>query len=109
MFLLNMVRNPDSTFVPLLFGVLGGWGLGVSGPTCYAALADRFPGRHYGSIRGVMILFVSLGAAVGSWVGGWLHDLTGGYESAFIVVQALLLSAAVLFVVATRRSAEVVW
>lgn len=107
MLLLNVLRNPDSTFVPLLFAVLAGWGLGVSGPTCYAALADRFHGRNYGAIMGVMILFVSLGAAVGPWAGGWLHDLTGSYQSTFILVQALLLIAAVLFVVVTHRSTDV--
>ncbi len=106
MFLLLVLRNPDSTVVPLLFAVLSGWGLGVSGPTCYAALADRFHGRNYGAIQGVMILFVSLGAAVGPWTGGWLHDLTGSYRSTFILVQALLLTAAALFVVVMRQSPE---
>jgi MFS family permease len=103
MLLLNIVRNPDSTVVPLLFAVLAGWGLGVTGPTCYAALADRFHGRNYGSIQGTMILFVSLGAAVGPWTGGRLHDLTGSYQSTFILVQALLLAAAMLFIVVSRR------
>jgi MFS family permease len=106
MLLLHFLVSPESTIVPLLFAVLAGWGLGVSGPTCYAALADRFHGRNYGAIQGVMILFVSLGAAVGPWAGGWLHDLTGSYQSTFILVQVLLLSAAGLFVVATRRRAE---
>ena len=103
MLLLNVVRDTDSTLVPLLFAVLAGWGLGVCGPTCYAALADRFHGRNYGSIQGTMILFVSLGAAVGPWTGGQLHDLTGSYQSTFILVQALLLTAAVLFVVLARQ------
>jgi sugar phosphate permease len=107
MLLLNVVSNPDSTFVPLLFAVLAGWGLGVSGPTCYAALADRFHGRNYGAIQGVMILFVSLGAAVGPWAGGWLHDLSGSYRSAFILVQVLMLTAATLFLLVTRRGTEV--
>ena len=106
MLLLNIVRNPDSTAVPLLFAVLAGWGLGVTGPTCYAALADRFHGRNYGAIQGTMILFVSLGAAVGPWTGGRLHDLTGSYQSTFILVQALLLAAAVLFIIVSRRSGE---
>jgi len=106
MLLLNVVSNPDSTVVPLMFAVLAGWGLGVSGPTLYAAMADRYHGRNYGSIQGVMILFVSLGAAIGPWAGGWLHDLTGSYQSTFILVQVLMLTAAVLFVVVTRRSIE---
>lgn len=106
MLLLNVVRNPESTFIPLAFAVLAGWGLGVCGPTCYAALADRFHGRNYGAIQGVMILFVSLGAAVGPWAGGWLHDLTGSYRSTFVLVQLLLLTAAALFMIVTRRNTE---
>jgi len=101
--LLNVVRNPDSTVIPLLFAALAGWGLGVSGPTCYAALADRFHGRNYGSIQGTMILFVSMGAAVGPWLGGQLHDVTGSYQSTFLVVQVVLVVAAVLFVLVTRK------
>jgi len=101
--LLNVVRNPDSTVMPLLFAALAGWGLGVSGPTCYAALADRFHGRNYGSIQGTMILFVSMGAAVGPWLGGQLHDVTGSYQSTFLVVQVLLAVAAVLFVLVARK------
>jgi len=106
MLLLNLVRSPDSTFMPLAFAVLAGWGLGVCGPTCYAAMADRYHGRNYGAIQGVMILFVSLGAAIGPWAGGWLHDLTGSYQSTFIFVQVLMLTAAALFMLVARRGTE---
>jgi len=106
MLLLNAVSNPDSTVLPMLFAALAGWGLGVCGPTCYAALADRYHGRDYGAIQGVMILFVSIGAAIGPWTGGWLHDVSGSYKSTFILVQVLLLTAAGLFMVATRRGPE---
>jgi len=106
MLLLNLVRSPDSTFMPLAFAVLAGWGLGVCGPTCYAAMADRYHGRNYGAIQGVMILFVSLGAAIGPWAGGWLYDLTGSYQSTFIFVQVLMLTAAALFMLVARRGTE---
>ena len=106
MLLLNVVSDSDSTVIPLAFAVLAGWGLGVCGPTLYAAMADRYHGRNYGSIQGVMILFVSVGAAIGPWAGGWLHDLTGSYQSTFIFVQVLMLTAAALFMVVARRGTE---
>ena len=106
MLLLNVVSDSDSTVIPLAFAVLAGWGLGVCGPTLYAAMADRYHGRNYGAIQGIMILFVSLGAAIGPWAGGWLHDLTGSYQSTFIFVQVLMLTAAALFMVVARRGTE---
>lgn len=103
--LLNIAPRPDSTLVPLLFASCAGWGLGVSPPTCFAALADRFHGRNYGAIHGTTILFISLGGALGPWLGGQLHDMTGSYQSAFLIVQIVLVAAAVLSVFATRPSA----
>ena len=103
--LLNIAPRPGSALVPLLFAVCAGWGLGVSPPTCFAALADRFHGRNYGSIHGTMILFISLGGATGPWLGGQLHDMTGSYHSAFILVQVFLLAAAALILFATHPSA----
>jgi MFS family permease len=103
--LLNIAPQPDSALVPLLFASCAGWGLGVSPPTCFAALADRFHGRNYGAIHGTMILFISIGGAVGPWLGGQLHDMTGSYQSVFLLVQVALVTAAVLSILATRPSA----
>ncbi len=103
--LLRITPNPDSTLIPLLFAFASGWGLGVVPPACFAAMIDRFHSRNYGSIHGTMILFISLGGATGSWLGGQLHDLSGSYFSVFTLVQAVLITAAVLIVFATRPSA----
>ncbi|NLE94995.1 MAG: MFS transporter [Dehalococcoidia bacterium] len=100
--LLRITPNPDSAIIPLLFAFASGWGLGVVPPACFAAMVDRFHGRNYGSIHGTMILFISLGGAVGPWLGGQLHDISGSYFSVFTLVQAFLIVAAVLIVFATR-------
>lgn len=102
--LLRIAPNPDSTLIPVLFAFASGWGLGVVPPACFAAMVDRFHGRNYGSIHGTMILFISLGGAIGPWLGGQLHDLSGSYFSVFALVQAFLIAAAVLIVFATRPS-----
>jgi len=46
--------------------------------------ADLFHGRHFGSIVGVIALFIGAGAGLGPWLGGYLHDLSGDYQSSFI-------------------------
>lgn len=46
--------------------------------------ADLFHGRHFGSIVGITALFIGAGAGVGPWLGGYLYDLSGDYDSAFL-------------------------
>ena len=46
------------------------------------------------SLFGLIFLSHQAGAALGSWLGGALFDLTGGYGAAFAVAAALLLIAA---------------
>ncbi len=103
--LLRIPPDPGSSLIPFLFAACAGWGLGVSPPTCFAAVADRFHGRNYGAIHGTMILVISIGGALGPWLGGVLHDITGSYHTAFLLVQAALVTAVVLMLFATRPSA----
>ncbi len=102
--LLNVAPSPDSRFIAVLFAVCAGWGLGVTPPSCFAAIADRFHGEHYGSIQGTTIMVTSLGGALGAWAGGALHDVTGTYDAPFLLVGLVLIAAVVLAVAATRSS-----
>ena len=43
--------------------------------------AEIFQGRHYGSIFGTLMLAAIAGGAVGPWVAGALHDVTGSYTA----------------------------
>ncbi len=103
--LLNIASDPGSSFIPYLFAAAAGWGLGVTPSTCFAAVADRFHGRNYGAIHGTIILVISIGGALGPWLGGLLHDITGSYQTVFLLVQVFLVMAAVLMLFATRASA----
>lgn len=46
--------------------------------------ADLFGGRRFASIYGVLNLGNGLGGAIGPWLGGFVHDLTGSYRLAFL-------------------------
>jgi len=99
-FLLLTAQGSQSVILAVVFAICAGFGLGITPPTCYAAAADCFGGRNYGSIQGVIILSVALGSGVGPWLGGYLHDITGTYTSTFILVQVALVVAGILMWVA---------
>lgn len=105
MLLLGVAPAPESRVVAVVFAVCAGWGLGVTPPCCFAAIADRLHGKNYGAIQGTIILVTSVGGALGAWAGGALHDVTGSYDTAFALVQVALILAAVLAILATRPSA----
>jgi MFS family permease len=65
----------------LMFGLMQG----VRGPIILALVATAFRGGAVGSIFGALTLAPGLGAALGSWASGYLHDLTGGYTASFLL------------------------
>jgi predicted MFS family arabinose efflux permease len=57
-----------------------------------------------GSIFGLIFLSHQTGSSLGSWLGGFLFDVTGGYGAAFGVAGALLLIAAILSLSINERA-----
>jgi len=105
MLLLILAGHLGLVVVSLLFCILTGFGLGLGPPTAFAAAADRFHGRNYGAIQGMLILSCSLGGALGPWLGGALHDIVGSYGLALIVdIAILLLSGIAMWRVQRERS-----
>jgi MFS family permease len=84
--------------LPLLVGfvLLYGVGYGMAFPALMASVADLFQGKHFGSILGVVLLGGYFGAALGSWLGGFLFDLTHAYRVNFLVAGTVMLFAAAL-------------
>jgi MFS family permease len=81
-------------------GLLG-YGLAV----VYGTIpAEIFQGNHYGTIFGTLSVASGLGAALGPWVAGVLHDLTGDYVVAFgVAMGCSVLSAAAMWLAAPRH------
>jgi MFS family permease len=81
----------------LLAVFVGAFGLcmGVRGPIVSSVAARHFAGPHVATIYGVIYASNAVGAAIGAFVGGLLHDLTGayrvglGFSLTFIVLAAL--------------------
>ena len=51
--------------------------------------ADIFHGPHFGVIVGVLAVCIGMGAGIGPWLAGYLHDLSGSYASSCWTAIAL--------------------
>ena len=89
--LLFLVQDPVTL---MIVAAIGGLGLSGSLAMASAMTADIFGRFSVGSIFGLIFLSHQVGAALGSWLAGFLFDLTGGYGMAFGAACALLLVGA---------------
>ena len=77
--LLAMTAWP-STLLLALFVPVFGLCMGARGPIVSSICARHFAGASVATIYGTIYACNALGAAFGSFVGGVLHDLSGGYQ-----------------------------
>jgi MFS family permease len=76
-----------------LFSAIFGFGYGGCVPLPAAIIGDWFGTKSHGGILGVLSLGGVL-AGIGPWMAGHIFDVTGSYDSAFIVAAAMLFAAA---------------
>lgn len=88
-----------------VYALLFGLGFGARGPIITAMATELFGGRRFGVIYGVLNLANGLGAAVGPWFGGAVHDATGSYRGAFLASVLFCGLGAACFWLARRRAA----
>lgn len=87
-------------FLPLSHGVLlayvlvYGYSMGGNATLQATVLAECFGRLHYGAIAGRMSPIIVITQALGVPFVGWIHDRTGTYAAAFLVVIAATLIAA---------------
>ena len=85
MAILILITFWPSTMLLLLFVPIFGLCMGVRGPIVSSICARHFSGANVATIYGTIYSCNALGAAFGSWTGGLLHDLTGGYRAGIAV------------------------
>jgi MFS family permease len=88
--LLGLEHWPSNALLYLMVfaqGFLGYALTSVMGPI----VAEIFEGPHYGSIFGTITIALIAGGAAGPWMAGAIHDATGSYRLAFLVIIAFCL------------------
>jgi MFS family permease len=105
MALLAAITVWPSMLLVVLFVPVFGLCMGVRGPIISAVCTRSFAGPRVATIYGTIYSCNALGAAIGSLVGGVLHDLTGSYLAgfAFALVSIGIAASAFWTVPALRR------
>ena len=98
------VRDASVPWLLYMYAACFGYGAGLYGGTVFAGAADMFHGRHYGTIGGMLLTGMGLGGAIGPWLGGYLYDTSGSYDSAFRLCMVCIALAAISFWVAAPRN-----
>lgn len=80
-----------------VFVALFGLCMGTRGPIISSVAARYFAGPRVATIYGVIYSANAIGAAIGSYMGGLLHDLTGGYGVGLAAALAFIGIAAAPF------------
>ncbi|MGH7346075.1 MAG: MFS transporter, partial [Candidatus Rokuibacteriota bacterium] len=91
------ITGPEHAWLLWLHACCFGLTWGARGPAITAKTADLFPGRHLGTILGVITVGTGIGSAVGAWAAGWIFDAFGSYRIAFLASIASYLVGCAAF------------
>jgi MFS family permease len=94
--LLLLTAYPAAVLLALFVPVFG-LCMGMRGPIVSSVAARYFAGRRVATIYGLIYASNAVGAALGAFAGGLLHDLTGGYRAGLVMALALIGLAALPF------------
>ena len=82
-----------------LFSIVFGLALGSMGPSESPLLARLFGLRSHGFIYGVIGIGFTAGGAVGPLVTGYIFDITGSYQNAFLTCAAFGIIGLILMII----------
>ncbi len=87
-----------------LFVLLFSAGWGATAPMFMSIAGDLYKGKRFGLIYGMLEGMIGIGAALGSWLAGYLFDQTQTYRWAFLLAMvACICSVLLAWHVAPRK------
>ena len=87
--MLAMFTVVDSLWALYVVAVLCGLGYGGLFPIYAVATREHLPIHEVGKRTGIVFLFGAVAMGFGSWMGGYLFDLTGSYTMPFLIGVAI--------------------
>lgn len=76
---------PFDALVPLyIVSLIFGLSQGGIVPSYALIVREYLPAREAGARVGFVIMATIVGMALGGWMSGWIYDLTGSYQAAFL-------------------------
>lgn len=103
---LGAVRDTSAPWLLYVYSTCFGLGGGLFTPTIYAGAADIFGGPHFGTVSGLLLTGMGVGAVFGPWLGGYIYDASGTYAPAFVLCGACIgVSCLIFWIAAPRKGA----
>ncbi len=103
---LMSVQDTSHIWRLYFFAITSGFATGLFSPTAIVGAADIFHGRNIGAISALVLTGIGVGGAIGPWLGGYIHDVTGSYHIAFLISLAAYALAGISFWIAAPRNAD---
>jgi sugar phosphate permease len=104
---LLLVKDTSQPVLLYLYATCLGCGVGFYSPAIIAGMADIFHGRHFGGIMALLLTGMGVGGAVGPWLGGYIYDVSGSYNSGFVLsIVCFGLSSVAVWIAAPRHAAR---
>lgn len=102
--ILLITRDTSAPWLLYIFIAAFGLGNGAYGPYYAAAAADIFQGNNFGAIIGFAEVGFGLGAAIGTWLFGYIVDTTTSYTATiYITMVCAVLMSLLIWVAAPRK------
>jgi MFS family permease len=88
--------NSSVSWILYLFAIIYGFGYGGHVPQLAALVGEIFGLRYVGISLGMTTLSWGIGGALGSFLAGYIFDISGSYDYAFVLGAAAMFLATVL-------------
>jgi MFS family permease len=103
LFLILFQPVPSTTLL-YLFALFFGAGWGSTAPMFMSIAADLYKGKNFGLIYGMVEGTIGIGAAIGTWIAGYIFDQTQNYFWAFVLAIFFnLISILLVWFIAPRK------
>ena len=103
---LALIDTVPGLVMPIAFAVLIGVGYAANAPIIPSAARDLFAGPRFPTIFGILSMFAAMGGATGSWLGGFLYDISGAYDLMLAVAAAFAFFAPTMLWLAAPRNPQ---
>ena len=94
-----LILLAQDTPVILAFGLLYGFTFLITAPLTVVFLGNIYGPHRLGTLTGTVSMIHQIMGGLGAFAGGWIFDLTGSYNAAFVLMLALSLAATALTLV----------
>lgn len=94
--ILLLIALPITPATLYLFAIIMGFSWLATVPLTNGVVAGIFGVRHFAMLAGLVFFFHQVGSFFGGWLGGYVYDLTGSYQTVWLLALGLSVTATLL-------------